>query len=918
MKKKNPILAMVLLLITAFLPAKAQQNVQGFDFVKKVQTYEEYKLQSNDLKVILKQDKSAPVVMFMVTYMVGSRNEITGNTGSTHLLEHLMFKGTPNFNKESKNSYDNLIEGIGGIVNATTWFDRTNYYALVPSEYLERLVQVEADRMRNLLIKKEDKESEMTVVRNEFEIGENNPQEALDKMIWANAYVAFPYHHSTIGWRSDIENVSVEALKAFYDTYYWPDNATVTVIGDFDPAKTLEFIKKYYGSIPKSPKMIPQIYTEEPIQEGARRLIVKRTGTTGIVGVAHKTVSGTHKDTYSFILIENILTNGKSARLNKTLIEQGLASTVNSWYFPFRDAGLFPIYATLTPNTTHEKVEKTILEVYEEIKKNGFTEEELKRAKAQAKADFAYSMDGAFNIASNLNESIARGDWTFTPTYAEKIGQVTLQEINEVFKKYFVEDQSTTGWFIPLESKEGGVTGSIDDQEPKPHYYKDPKTQEAQIQLLLNGNQTQGIADKIKDRKVENIRVLSLKTEVNDIVTIRGSLLAGDFFSPQENSMVARLTGAMLDQGTTARDKFAIADQLANLGASITFTTGNNTLTYTIKCLKENLDAVLQVLAEELRKPAFKEDDFVVVKKKILTQLRQQMENTDIRASRWLTTNLFNRAHPNYTAPLEQLMQDLEKVTIADLKAFHAKYYGNNSMYLVAVGDIDDAILEKSLKTHFAGWGAGTTFPKYTKTEAATSNEKPIVISMPDKTNVSVRMAIATGLQMNDPDYLALETATSILGGKFTARLMSIVRDQEGLTYGIYSSLAGSILADGWWVLNANFSPSLLDKGLTSTRRELNRWINEGITQAELDAEKIYAAGSAKVDLANTNSLANVILMTAQRNAPLKSIDDSPQQINALTLEQVNNAIKKYIQPKKIWTVLAGSIDENLAPLQKK
>ena len=270
------------------LRAAAPAKVDGFTWVRALGSIDEYRLDANRLQVLLMPDHSVPVFTFMVTYHVGSRNEVTGTTGATHLLEHLMFKGSQDYNYDLSTGFDTLLDRIGATNNATTWLDRTNYYEEVPSDHLELSVQLEADRIRGLLLRESDRQPEMTVVRNEFERGENDPVEALDKEITAAAFVAHPYHHPTIGWRSAIEKVPIEKLRNFYDIFYWPNNATVTLIGDFDPVTALRLIGKYYGPIHASPQPIPQIYTEEPAQQGPRRVMVKRPGELGVVGLAYK------------------------------------------------------------------------------------------------------------------------------------------------------------------------------------------------------------------------------------------------------------------------------------------------------------------------------------------------------------------------------------------------------------------------------------------------------------------------------------------------------------------------------------------------------------------------------------------------------------------------------------------------------
>ena len=428
---------------------KNKKKEPGFKFIKASGGIEEYLLTSNKLRVLTLEEHSAPVTTFMVTYHVGSRNEAIGHTGATHLLEHLMFKGSKKFNKEKNTAIWSELQNIGAQINATTWNDRTNYFEVVPSEHLERAIAIEADRMRNAFLKDEDRQPEMTVVRNEFERGENSPFDVLDKNIWATAYQAHPYHHSTIGWRSDIENVSTKRLQEFYNTYYWPNNATATVIGDFEKKQTLALIKKYFGEHGRSQHTIPKMYTEEPTQEGPRRIMIKRAGQTGIVGIGHKTPEGLNQDTYALQALGKILTEGKSSRLYKRIVDPGLATSLFMYDFPFKDCGMFISYVFLTPETNHNSVEEMVLEEYRQIIKEGIKQKELDRAKAQIKANVAFSRDGSYAVASALNEALAIGNWTFYSTFMDHIIKVSKKDIQRVAEKYLIEDQNTTGWFIP-------------------------------------------------------------------------------------------------------------------------------------------------------------------------------------------------------------------------------------------------------------------------------------------------------------------------------------------------------------------------------------------------------------------------------------------------------------------------------------
>lgn len=422
-------------------------RVDGISFVREVGGIEEYRLDANGLRILLAPDEASPVAGSMVTYHVGSRNEAVGFTGATHLLEHLMFKGSERFNPEKGTSLDVLLEERGAQVNATTWLDRTNYYEVVPRDVLPLALEIEADRMRHARILEADRESEMPVVRNEYERGENNPLEALDKEIWAAAFLAHPYHHPTIGWKSDIEGVSTARLKAFYDEFYWPNNATLTIVGGFDPRETSELVRESFGRHARSPHPISDAYTAEPEQQGARRVVVSRAG-YGVVGVAHKIPEATHGDSPALAILSIVLGDGKTGRLYRALVDEALATDVSVVANQFKDPSLFQTYVTLTPGTKHERVEKMLLAEYASIASRGITPKELSDAKRAVRAANAMRRDGAYAMLASLNEDIAAGDWTRFHTFPSALKKVTAAEVKRVAKQYLVAEHATTGYLV--------------------------------------------------------------------------------------------------------------------------------------------------------------------------------------------------------------------------------------------------------------------------------------------------------------------------------------------------------------------------------------------------------------------------------------------------------------------------------------
>ncbi len=921
MFKKLNLFALSFLLCSSFIAA--QSIPEGFSKVKEASGITEYKLDSNGLSVLTMEDHSAPVTTFMVTFHVGSRNEVTGTTGATHLLEHLMFKGTPEFNKAKGNNVDVVLGNLGARINATTWNDRTNYFESIPSNYLELAVQIEADRMHNLSLKKEDKDAEMTVVRNEYERGENDPSNALDVAVWASAFIAHPYHHPTIGWKSDIENVPMAKLRAFYNTFYWPNNATVTIIGDFKTYDALSLVKKYYGSIPSSPNPIPQLYTVEPKQQGERRTIVRRAGQVGVVEIGFKIPETVNKASYTLSVLDNILTEGKTSLLYKALIDKNLAVNVFDGYFKFHDPSLFTIFAYLAPGVKHEDVEKAINDVMDNIKTNGVTKEEVNRAINQINASTVFGRDGSFSIASQLNEAIAAGDWTYYATYLDNIKKVTPEDVQTAVKEYYQDNSKTVGYFIP-ESKGGDNNSAMGSAQRERNfgkvYYRDPNNPELPNveQDELNASKTvsalpdeTSISGNITRKKVAGIDVILAKTGVKDMISFRGSLPAGDYFSGEKNAAVADLTGYMLDKGTTKNDKFALADKLGNLGASINFSVGKLTLTFSGQCLTKDINTVIGLLAEQLRSPAFSKDEFEKLKVQRKGSLKQAMESTNFRASEALNDMLFPKGHPNYDVPVQQLIDDIDKVTLEDVKAFYKKYYGPKSMIFVAAGDLDPKAIENSIDENFKGWSGGVSYPKVDKAKMVTEGKKQVVM-MADKTSTTLMIGQTTGLKRTDKDFLPLSIANSIFGlGGFAARLMSIIRDDEGLTYGIYSFLQDDTYNDGSWAIRGTFAPTLLDKGIASTVRELKRWVKDGVTEKELEAAKTRNIGSYKVGLATTRGMASNILSFAQAGFDMKYMDEYPEDIEELTLDQVNKIIKKYIDPDKVDTVIAGTVKED-------
>ena len=415
------------------------------------------------------------------------------------------------------------------------------------------------------------------------------------------------------------------------------------------------------------------------------------------------------------------------------------------------------------------------------------------------------------------------------------------------------------------------------------------------------------IAPKVVRAQLSGLDVIIYPTGVQEVVTIKGSLPAGDALAGSGNLAVPTLCGMLLDQGTTKQGKFAIADKLESVGATIDFSVGTQTAGISAKCLKKDVPLVVSLIAEQLRFPAFSAEEFAKAQAQYAGSLQRQLESTDFRAADAFTRAAYPLGHPNRQPDTAELLAAVKSAKLEDVKAFHAKYYGPAHFTLVFVGDVDVPVIQHEATAAFAGWtgGADVLHPaRATSTDAPREQN----VYMADKTSVSIVIGQASGLHYRDPDYQALRTGTAILGSGFTGRLMANVRDKEGLTYGIGSHLANDAESDGDWRISATFAPALLEKGIASTRRQLAKWYDEGVTEQELTDRKTNLVGSFKVGLATTDGMAGSLLIAIQRGLDVTWLDEYPRKIESLTTADVNAAIKRHLNPATMYLIEAGSV----------
>jgi zinc protease len=915
----------------------------GIEFVAEEEGVREFAL-SNGMKLLLVENRVAPVATLLVLYRVGSRNEAVGYTGSTHLLEHMLFKGTPTFNKERRTQVAATLQKVGADFNATTWYDRTNYFETVPSDALELAVHLEADRMRNSFIADEDRRSEMTVVRNELERGQNEPAMVLDEAVYAMAFREHPYHHPTIGWRSDVENVPTARLKEFYDTFYHPNNATVIVVGDFEEARALELIQTYFGAVPASASPIPEVYTEEPRQQGERRLVVRRAGELPLVQVAFRTPAAlghdsvlsnaelarraaappASNDIYPLAVLSALLSNGVTSRLYQALVEPGLAVNVDARVDQFRDPGLFSVYATAAPDVEAARVEEVIhaelARASEELKA-----EEVEKAKRQITAQVAYERDGTHNVASQMSEAEAVADWRFYNSYAKNIARVTAEDVRRAAVEYFKEDARTVGHFIPKAGSANGSNNSNDadgsaslKRALRPHGFKfhhdplaEPFVEGGATAGSANRSGAGGLASRVAREELSSgAALLVLENRATPTVALYGSLRAGSYFEPRDRPGLARITAEMLKRGTRLRGKLELAGALEQVGADVEFDADAFAVRISARSLAQDFPALVSSLAEMLREPSFPEDELEKLKQQTVAAIREQQTDTRRRAYERLTQTLFDEESPFYTHAGERLIESVNSITVEDVRGFYEKFYGGRSLILSAVGDARAREALRVMREAFEGFdGPESVDVNVSDPEPGEGTRRELVI-VKDKANVDVMLGSAAPLRRDAADYYAAVLANRALGeSTLSSRLGLQVRDVEGLTYGIASRFRAPTLAAGPWYIAVSVNPSNVERAINSALKVLREYVEHGISPEELEDEKGSAIGSFKVSLSTNAGLAFALWNAEFYRLGLDYVDRYPQLIRAVSKEEVNAAIRKYFRPDHLTVVIAGDTD---------
>jgi zinc protease len=850
----------------------------------------------NGLKVLTKELRAAPVVTVWTLYRAGSRNERPGNTGISHLLEHMLFRSTSSM---KTGELDRLIQLAGGRHNAYTSYDYTGYHITLPSDRLETALRIEADRMLNCVLDPDELKKELGAVVSELQGRLNDPEEILEESTRATAFLTHPYRNLIIGWKADVQSVTRDVVREYYQTYYHPNNAVLVIVGDIHTETTLDLVRKYFGALPSGPPP-PPVTAREPPQKGERRVIVRGAGSTAHLQAFFHIPPAGHPDVYALAVLDGILTEGDSSRLHQALVEKDLAATLSSDLGRRIDPGWLAFYITARDGVPHERIEGAFTDTIERVRREAVTDRELQKAINQVRADLTISHGSVSGVARAIGGLEMTVGYQEYDRILDRVRQVTKADVQRVAQAYLGVDNRTIGWFVP----EGGAashSAPAAGGRTSPHRGTDfpvgvetgvgPTPQEASSTADRGG--------RVARRVLANgLTLIVAENRVARSIAIKGYVLAGPVQDPPGKAGLATVTAELVMRGTATHTAAELADQIDFLGASASIRAERETVGITAQMLTEHFDIVLGHLADGLRNPTLPADEVAKALGQLRARLTRETEDPKNRAQRELFAKLFPPDHPLHRNPAGRL-EDLAAIGRADVMQFHREFYRPDRTVLVVVGDISSEEAAVAVERAFGSWTPQLlpTVPRPPMPPVASTARH--WITLPGKSEAIIMMG-GNGITRENPDYYAAFLANRILGGgELNSRLMKALRQDGGMTYGVYSYFH-PVLGERPWVVSLQTDPRTVERAIATAVAETDRLREHGATAEELEEARAAALGSLVLSMEDQMGMAFVLRDTELFNLGLDFPARFSAALRAVTADQVQTAARKYIHPDRL------------------
>jgi zinc protease len=895
--------AAVLGCLSVFMPLMAAEGDPAL--IRTVEGISEYHLE-NGMKVLLFPDKSSPKVTVNLTVFVGSRHEGYGEAGMAHLLEHMVFKGTPTHQNIPKS-----LQERGADFNGTTWLDRTNYYETLPAndENLEFALKLEADRLVNSFISAEDLAKEFSVVRSEFERGENSPQRVLMQRVTAAAFEWHNYGQTTIGNRADIEKVPADNLRRFYQKYYQPDNVLLVIAGKFDEKKSLEFVKNYFGVIPRPERKLEPTYTEEPAQDGERLVTLRRVGDVAMAATLYHIPSGGHPDFAALDVLSTIMTSEPAGRLYESLVKRRVAASVFGMTFALHDPGILMFMAEATEGTDGTALIQSLIETGEGTAEKPFTPEEVERARSELLKQRELTVADSQRVAIELSDWAAQGDWRLFFLNRDRLEKVTAEDVTRVAAAYLIRNNRTAGVFEPTKEPQRATIPATPDLAEMIGDYKGRSDVAQGEEFDVNPLAIEKRLARSTLSSGIKVTLLPKKTR-GSIVNLRLNFRYGNAEALKGLAVAAELMPQMLNRGSENMTRQQITDELNNYRAQLRVSGTPGGLSVSVQTSRENVGKVLDIVKEIMRHPLFPAEELEIIREEQIAQINQQMSDPISLAMTSVSRKMapYPSDDPRYVPTMEEEAERVKAVTVDQIKGVYSHMLSSAVGELTIVGDFDPEQLLPAVDEFTQGWSSDVKFERLGRVSVNNEKGDREQIVTPDKPNAAYIAAMTIPMRDDHPDYAALSIGNFVLGSSgLSSRLGDRLRQKEGLSYTVQSSLQPSAVDERTtFFLFAISNPDNAPKVHVAIQEELAKLLEKGITAEELEAAKAGYLQEQQVQRTEDRAIVQMLESYAFIGRDMKFVADFEDKISKLTIEEVNAALKKHIDPQRLFIVQAG------------
>ncbi len=899
--------------MAAFAPFAGAQTASagprlptGMTRVTSVEGITEYAL-PNGLHVLTLPDASKPTTTVNLTIKVGSRMENYGETGMAHLLEHLMFKGTPHFPDPKKTMSDRGLSW-----NGSTSDDRTNYFASMAEspENLDVYLHWLSEALTSSFIAKRDLDSEMTVVRNEMESGENNPSRILFENVLASAFHWHNYAKSTIGARADVENVDISRLQAFYRKYYQPDNAVLIVAGKFDEARTLAIVAATFGKLPKAKRVLEPTYTLDPAQDGERSVTLRRVGDTPVLIALYHLPAGASPD-FAAASLASIMLGGPEFRLNRSLVETNLAAATGGAARALAEPGYAYFIAQLKSDQSIDAARDALVATVEGVDRQPFTEAELDRAKNIWLRGFTQTLNDPQRVGVGLSEYIALGDWRIGFDRRDRVKAATVADANRIAAEYFITSDRTLGSYIPSPTP---VRAPAPVRVDVAGVMKDFKGGDA----VATGENFDISPANIERRTTlatlpgaagVRMALLPKSTRGGKVIAVIG-LRFGDEKSLFGKDTAGSVTAAMLARGTERLTREQLAAAFEKLQTTWSVGGDASGVELRLETTKADLAPSLALAAEVLRSPRFDAAELDQLKASLVSDIEDSRSDPQAILSLRIEQqgNPYPKGDLRHAMSFDESMAEISALKLDDVKAFHAAFYGASSAVVSVVGDFDPASLTSQLRGAIGDWTSPTAYLRVPQ-PALDIAPAQLRIDVKDKQNAVAAGKLELPLHESDREFQALRLAAQIYGGSGggSGRLWDRIREKEGLSYGVGASIGGGQYeASSDWSFSAIAAPQNMDRVKLAFDEETARARRDGFTADELKRAKDAIASASRLARAQDGSLARLLESFVERGKTPKYFAELDALRADIALDEVNAAFRKYVVPEKMVFGVAG------------